>query len=95
MFFYRPKHAHGVKLRAENSHTDMKFGFYYNKEDSEDTGKTIKKAFSKLKSLEGTKLHWRLVYPDNTCNTWEGKPTVYMNGGNTGEAMSWNPGTQR
>lgn len=68
---------------------DLKFGFFYNKEDSADSGTMVKKAFSKLKSLEGTKLHWRLVYPDNTCNTWEGKPTVYMNGGNTGEALKY------
>lgn len=69
--------------------SDLKFGFFYNKETTADTGTMVKKAFSKLKALEGTKLHWRLVYPDDTCNTWEGKPTVYMNGGNAGEALKY------
>lgn len=69
--------------------SDLKFGFYYNKETAADSGAMIKKAFAKLKSLEGTKLHWRLVYPDDTLYTWEGKPTVYMNGGNVGDAMKY------
>lgn len=69
--------------------SDMKFGFFYNKETAADSGKMIKRAFAKLQSLKGTKLYWRLVYPDSTGYTWEGAPTVYMNSGNTGEAMKY------
>lgn len=69
--------------------SDMKFGFFYNKETTADSGKMIKKAFAKLQTLKGTKLYWRLVYPDSTGYTWEGTPTVYMNSGNTGEAMKY------
>ena len=68
---------------------DLKFGFYYNKETAADSGVMIKRAFAKLKSLEGTKLHWKLVYPDGTLYKWEGEPTVYMNGGNVGDAMKY------
>jgi len=69
--------------------SDLKFGFYYNKETAADSGTMIKKAFAKLKSLEGTKLHWRLVYPDGSLYKWDGEPIVYMNSGNVGDAMKY------
>lgn len=71
--------------------SDMKFGFFYNKEKDPDAGTMIKKNFAKLKELEeaGAKIKWKLNYPDNTSYAWEGKPTVYVNGGNVGEAMKY------
>ena len=69
----------------------MKFGFFYNKEKDPDAGTMIKKNFAKLKALEeaGAKIKWKLNYPDGTSYAWEGKPTVYINGGNVGEAMKY------
>lgn len=70
---------------------DLKFSFFYNNETTDDSGNMIKKAFAKLKELEetGDKLHWKLSYPDGTSYAWEGKPTVYMNSGNVGDAMKF------
>ena len=70
---------------------DLKFGFFYNKETDADSGNMVKKAFAKLKEFEegGKKLHWKLNYPDGTSYSWEGKPSVYINGGNVGDAMKY------
>lgn len=69
--------------------SELKFGFFYNKEAAAESGTMIRRTFSKLKSLSGKQLYWRLVYPDGSYYSWEGKPSVYMNGGNTGEAIKY------
>lgn len=71
----------------------LAFDFYYNAETAADSGNVIKKAFSALKALEGTLLHWRLVFPDGSGYTWQGKPTVYMKSAGVGDPMQFNLST--
>ena len=69
------------------------FDFYYNAETVADSGNVIKKAFSALKEQEGELLYWRLVFPDGSGYTWQGKPTVYMKAGGRGDPMQFSLST--
>lgn len=70
---------------------NLEFGFYYNNEKTTDDGNVAKKAFAKLKELEkaGKLVHWKLIYPDGSYYSWQGKPVVSMDAGNVGEAIKF------
>ena len=52
-------------------------------------GKNEEKKIYAIVAEELRKAIGKLNYPDNTFYAWEGKPTVYVNGGNVGEAMKY------
>lgn len=69
------------------------FGFYYNKETSEDAAgaEKLKNVYSKLTAYQaaGAKLYWKLEYPDNTGFIFEGKPFVSRKGGGVDDPLKF------
>ena len=70
---------------------NLGFDFYYNKDETDADENLIRNSFREMKKQEeaGTLLSWRLVYPDGSSYSWQGKPTAYITAGGVGDPIAF------
>ena len=85
--------SHIRNINGIADYGDLAFEFWYNKETDADAqdAELIKNSYSVLKAYEtaGTKLYWKLTYPDGTGCSWLGEPAVKRAGVGVNEALAF------